>query len=182
MIERIHPYPASQRELYRECHLYPRWKKKYGRTGMFLELLESERTTKQLPVKWPPPKKIYGFGELFMGIHYLNCGYKVMLDYWGWRWELPSYLKAVQILGKKAAQVICQESPQPPDLFVVDEKERFFFVEVKLPGDRLNEKQIPFFQEIERCLNKNMPEKRRAPCMAEGHWIELVRLKPEQQP
>ena len=181
MIERIHPYPPLQREQYRNCILYRRWKKRYRGTRLFEEVSAVERTTGQLPVKWPPPKHIFGFGELFLGIHYLNCGYKVMLDHWGRRWKAPSYLDALQILGKEAANLICQSHPQPPDLFVVDQQNRFFFVEVKLLGDKLNEKQILFFKKIERYLDKNMPKNRRAPCMAEGHWIELVRLKPEQR-
>lgn len=55
----------------------------------------------------------------------------------------------------------------------------FFFVEVKLPGDRLNKNQISFFRDSERFLNENLPGRKRAPYIAEGHWIELVRLRPE---
>ncbi|OLC82846.1 MAG: hypothetical protein AUH66_04120 [Acidobacteria bacterium 13_1_40CM_4_57_6] len=123
-------------------------------------------------------RRIYGFGELFGAIHYVNLGYEVTWEYWGRNWESPSYLKAVQILGEKAAGVICQSQPQPPDLFVVDGKNRFFFVEVKLPTDRLNEKQMAFNQRIEQYLNKNMPQSRRAPHLPKGHWIELLKLSP----
>jgi hypothetical protein len=109
----------------------------------------------------------------------MNLGYEVTWEYWGWRWEPRSYFKAVQILGKKAADFICQSHPQPPDLFVVDRENRFFFVEVKLPTDKLNEKQIAFNRRIERYLNKNMRESRREPHLPKGEWIELLRLRPE---
>jgi len=73
---------------------------------------------------------------------------------------------------------ICKAHPQPPDLFVTDRKGRFFFVEAKLPADSLNVNQIKFFRRIERYLNKNVPQNKRAPYMPERHWIELVRLEP----
>jgi VRR-NUC domain len=180
MIPRTLTYPPADRELYRQGILYGRWKRKYGQTALFLENRAWEATTKQIPVKSPPLKsQTYGFGELFGAIHYLALGYEVMWEYWGWRWEAPSYFKAVQILGEKAADFICQSQPQPPDLFVVDGKNRFFFVEVKLPTDKLNEKQSAFNRGIERFLNKNMPQSRRAPHMPKDHWIELLRLKPD---
>jgi VRR-NUC domain len=73
-----------------------------------------------------------------------RLGYEVTWEYWGKNWDAESYHKAVKILGPEAADFICQSHPQPPDLFVVDRRKRFFFVEVKLPGDRLNKKQIAF--------------------------------------
>jgi len=180
MIERIQSYSIADRERYLKGIQYPKWKKKYSRTRLFLELLEAEATTKQFPVKSPPLKsQTYGFGELYVGIHFLNLGYDVTRHHWGKRWNCPGYLLAVQILGKKAADFICREHPQPPDLFVIDRMKRFFFVEVKLPGDRLNKNQISFFRDIERYLNKNMPDKKRAPYITQGHWIELVRVRPE---
>jgi hypothetical protein len=178
MILRTLPYPPADRELYRKGILYGRWKKKYGQTNLLLEIQEA--TTKQIPVKSPPLKsQTYGFGELFAGIHYLGLGYEVVRHHWGKRWNCPGYVKAVEILGKKAADFIAREYPQPPDLFVIDHKNRFFFVEVKLPTDRLNEKQTVFYRSIERYLNKNMPESRRAPHMSKGHWIELLKLRPD---
>jgi len=179
MIPTTLPYPPADRELYRQGRLYGRWRKKYGQTNIFLENDEWIWTSGQIPCKCPHKiKNIYGFGELFVAIHYMNLGYEVTWEYWCRRWEPPSYFKAVQILGNEAADFICQAHPQPPDLFVVDKKNRFFFVEVKLPGDELNEKQKSFNRRIERYLNKNMPH-RRAPHMPKGHWIELLRLSPE---
>jgi hypothetical protein len=173
-------YPAALREQYRKGMLYGRWKKKHGQTAMFLENVAWEATTKQIPVKSPPLKsQTYGFGELFAATHYMDGHYEVTWEYWGRRWEAKSYKTASKILGQKAADFICQSQPQPPDLFVVDRKNRFFFVEVKLPGDRLNEKQRAFNRRIERYLNKNMPQSRRAPHLPKGHWIELLNLSPE---
>ena len=121
----------------------------------------------------------YGFGELSAAIHYINKGHNVSCDYWGKNWDCFSYFKAVRILGQEAADFICKAHPQPPDLFVIDRKKRFFFVEVKLPTDRLNQNQIAFFKKIESYLNINMPENRRAPHMPTGHWIELLKLRPD---
>jgi hypothetical protein len=180
MIERTITYPRADRELYRQGKLYGRWKRKYGRTSIFLELSKWIKTSGQIPYKCPHKiKSIYGFGELFAAIHYMNLGYEVTWEYWGRQWEPPSYFKAIKILGETAADFICQSHPQPPDLFVVDRKNRFFFVEVKLPGDELNEKQVAFNRGIERYLNKNKPQTRRVPHMPKGHWIELLRLRPE---
>jgi hypothetical protein len=136
----------------------------------------------QIPTTCPHKiKRIYGFGELFAAIHYINLGYEVTWEYWGRNYDAPSYFRAVEILGEKAADHICQAQPQPPDLFVVDRRNRFFFVEVKLPGDRLNKRQKAFNQSIERYLNKKMP-RRRAPHLPKGSWIELLRLIPEPIP
>jgi len=180
MIERTLTYPRADQALYLKGVLYSRWKRKYGQTPMFLEILEVERTTKQIPVKSPPLKsQTYGFGELFAGIHYLNLGYDVIRDHWGKRWNCPGYVKAVEILGKKGADFIGRESPQPPDLLVIDHKNRFFLVEVKLPTDRLNKMQKIFYRSIERYLNTNMPESKRAPRLPKSHWIELLKLRPE---
>ena len=180
MITKALTFPHDDWELYRKGILYGRWNKKYGRTLIFSELAKWVEGSGQIPCKCPHTiKRIYGFGELFAAIHYMNLGYKVTWEYWCWRYEPRSYLKAVRILGDKAADFICQAHPQPPDLFVVDGNNRFFFVEAKLPGDELNHKQIAFNGGIERYLNKNMPQSRRAPHMPKNHWIELLRLRPE---
>lgn len=179
MITRTLTYPTEDHKLYFDGILYGRWKKKYGRTGMFRENLAWEATTKQIPVKRHPLKsQRYGFGELFAAVHYMNLGYEVTWEYWGWRWEAESYVKATEILGEEAADFICQSQPQPPDLFVVDKKNRFFFVEVKMPTDKLNVKQIAFNRRVERYLNNHMPQSRREPHMPVGHWIELLKLRP----
>jgi len=173
-------YPPADRELYRKGILYGRWKRQYGRTPIFLELAEWVESSGQIPSKRRHKiKRIYGFGELFAAIHYMNLGYKVTWEYWGWRWEPPSYFEAVAVLGEKAADFICQSQPQPPDLFVVDKKNRFFFVEVKLPNDKLNKKQISFNRRIERYLNNNMPQSKREPNMPRRHWIQLLKLYPD---
>jgi hypothetical protein len=180
MIESVITYRPKDRKLYLDGFLYARWRRKYGRTAIFLEYRAVEAITKQIPVRHPPLKsQTYGFGELFAGIHHSNLHRRVTCDYWGKRWNSPSYFEAVEILGSKAAQFICKTHPQPPDLFVVDRKKRFFFVEVKLPKDRLNPRQITFFKKIERYLNKNLPQSRRAPHMPKGHWIQLLKLRPD---
>jgi hypothetical protein len=180
MIESTLTYPSTERDLYRKGILYGRWRRKYGQCSIFAELRKWEKTTRQIPVKCPPMKsQTYGFGELFAAIHYINIGYEVMWEYWGKNWDAPSYLKAIEILGEKAADLICRSQPQPPDLFVVDSENRFFFVEVKLPSDRLNKKQIVFNRRIERYLNQSMPQSRRAPRLPKGSWIEVLRLNPE---
>ena len=90
-----------------------------------------------------------------------------------------SYEKAVRILGPETAKFVCTQFPQPPDLLVCDKKDRFFFVEVKLPTDRLNKNQIHRFREIERYLNRNVSESKKVPhLLPEGHWIEVLRLYP----
>jgi hypothetical protein len=150
MIERTLTYPPADRKLYLKG-----WKRKYGHTAIFLEYRAVEAITKQIPVRYPPLKsQTFGFGELFAGIHYSNRRYRVTCDYWGKRWSSPSYFKAVEILGPEAADFICQSQPQPPDLFVVDPKNRFFFVEVKLPEDKHKEKQKAFCTRIERYLTR----------------------------
>jgi len=181
MVERTLTYPPADRELYRKGFLYSRWKRKYGQSALFLELLESERTTKQFPVKRPPLKsQTYGFGELFAGIHYLDLCFKdVIRHHYYCHRGYDSYEKAVKILGIRAAKFICRPHPQPPDLFVVNKMNRFFFVEVKLPTDRLNQNQIAFNRGIERYLNRTMPQTRRAPHLPKGSWIELLKLRPE---
>lgn len=182
MKERTLTYPPADRELYLQGKLYGRWKRKYGQTAIFLEYRAIEATTKQIPVKCPPLKtQTFGFGELFASIHYIDKGYMVSCDYWGKNWNSPSYHEAIKILGKEAADFICQSQPQPPDLFVVDGKNRFLFVEVKLPTDKLNAKQIAFNRRIESYLNANMPQSRRAPHMPKGHWIELLKLKAQPE-
>jgi hypothetical protein len=179
MISKTLTYPPADRELYRKGILYGRWRRKHRRTQIFSENEEWIRNSRHIPHKCPHKiKRIYGFGELFVAVHYLKLKREVTWEYWDRR--CPSYFKAVQILGEEAAEVICQSHPQPPDLFVVDRKNRFFFVEVKLPGDRLNKKQKTFNRRIERYLNKNMPLSRRAPHMRKRDWIELVTLNPEQ--
>ena|SRR5579863_3756787 len=181
MISKTLTYGPADRELYRKGILYGRWKREHGRTQIFLENEEWVATSGQIPSKCPHKiKNIFGFGELFVAVHYIELGYRVTWEYWCRSYEPPSYSKAVRILGEEAAEVICQSHPQPPDLFVVDRKNRFFFVEVKLPGDKLNEKQKTFNRRIERYLNNNMPLSRRAPHMRKRDWIELVTLNPEQ--
>jgi hypothetical protein len=176
MIERTLIYPPADRELYRKGKLYSRWLRKYRKRTLFLEI---PATTKQFPIKCPPLKsQTYGFGELFAGVHYLELGYEVVRHHWGKRWNCPGYLKAVEILGKEAADFIAREHPQPPDLFVIDRKGRFSLVEVKLPTDRLNDNQIRFFRNIETYLNKNVSPRKRAPFLPKGEWIELLRLRP----
>src|SRR5882724_9579552 len=151
MIQRTLTFPRADRELYRKGKLYGRWRRKYGRTQIFLENDEWVWTSNHIPCTCPHKiKRIYGFGELFAAVHYINLGYEVTWEYWGKNWNSPSHRKAVQILGKEAADLICQSQPQPPDLFVVDRKNRFFFVEVKLPTDKLNDKQMTFNRRIER--------------------------------
>ena|ERR1700722_4380453 len=179
MIKKTLSYPSVDRELYRKGILYRRWKRKYGQTPLFLEMAQWVTTSGQIPTTCPHKiKRIYGFGELFAAIHYINLGYEVTWEYWGRNWDAPSYRKAVKILGEKAADIVCQAQPQPPDLFVVDKKNRFFFVEVKLPGDRLNPKQVAFNRKIERYLNRCLPHSR-APHLPKGSWIELLNLSPE---
>jgi hypothetical protein len=179
MFENTLTYPSAERDLYRKGILYGRWRRKYGRTQIFLENDEWVWTSNQIPTKCHHKiKNIFGFGELFAAIHYINRGYEVTWEYWGRNWDAPSYLKAVEILGEEAANLICQSQPQPPDLFVVDRKNRFFFVEVKLPTDRLNKKQIAFNRRIERYLNNKMSQSRRAPHLPKGSWIELLKLLP----
>jgi hypothetical protein len=175
-------YPPADCELYREGILYGRWKKKYGQTTLFLDNRVWEDNTDQIPVKCPHKiKRIYGFGELFAAVHYMNRGYEVTWEYWRRRSQTQSYFNAVQILDNEAADFICQSQPQPPDLFVVDRNKRFFFVEVKLPTDRLNAKQVAFNRRIERYLNQYMPQSRRAPHLPNRHWIELLKLSPEPE-
>jgi hypothetical protein len=181
MIETALTFPRADRELYRKGILYSRWKRKYRRSTLFLEMLESEPTTKHFPVKCPPMKsQTYGFGELFAGIHYLEHGFSDVIRYYYYSHSgYDSYGKAVEILGTSAAKFICRPHPQPPDLFVIDKKKRFFFVEVKLPGDSHKGKQEAFCRRMERYLNMNMPQSRRAPHLPKGTWIELLKLIPE---
>jgi hypothetical protein len=182
MIPNTLTYPLADQELFRKGILYGRWKKKYGQKLIFKDMGKWVAKSKQIPSKCPHKiKRIYGFGELFAAIHYMNkrLGYEVTFEYWEKKWNSKSYRKAVEILGKEAADFICQSHPQPPDLFVVDREKRFFFVEVKLPGDQLNQKQVAFNGEIKRYLNKHNFQSRRAQHMRKGHWIELLRLKPE---
>ena len=180
MIERTLTFPRADWSLYRKGVLYERWRRKHRQTQIFVENEGWVRKSNQIPTTCPHKiKRIYGFGELFAAVYYLNLGYEVTWEYWGRNWDAPSYRKAVKTLGEEAADFICKSQPQPPDLFVVDRKNRFFFVEVKLPTDRLNKKQIAFNRKIERYLNKNMPRSRRAPHMAKGSWIELLKLSCE---
>ena len=180
MVESTLTFPRADWKLYRKGILYGRWRRKYGRTQIFSENDEWVWTSNQIPATCPHKiKHIFGFGELFAAIHYMNLGYGVAWEYWGKNWEARSYFKAVDILGEKAADYICKSQPQPPDLFVVDKRNRFFFVEVKLPNDRLNQKQRAFNRRIERFLEKNMPHSRRAPHLPKGSWIELLKLRPE---
>lgn len=179
MVEQIIFYPQEQRRLYLRGILYSRWQRKYGKMTLFKEWRAVEATTRQIPVKSPPLKtQTYGFGELFAGIHYYKLGYEPSGDYRGKNWDSPSYFKAVEILGAKAAHFICRAHPQPPDLFVFDRKGRFFFVEAKLPKDRLNKNQVKFFRNIEAFLNKNMLQTKRAPHLPQGQWIEVAKLRP----
>lgn len=180
MIEMTLTYPSSDRELYRQGILYSRWRRKYGRSTLFREI-ENEPNQKQFPVKCPPLKsQTYGFGELFAGIHYLKNGYSDVIRYHYYCHEgYDPYEKAVKILGVQTAKFICRPHPQPPDLFVIDDKHRFFFVEVKLPTDSHKKGQEAFCGRIERHLNKYMPQSRRAPQLPKGCWIVLLKLKPE---
>jgi len=182
MIERVLTYSPADHTLYREGKLYGVWKKqkRHGQSTLFLEI-DNDPSNKQFPISTPPSKAArYGFGELFAGMHYLDRGFRDVIRYH--YYAIPgydSYEKALQILGPKAARFICCRHPQPPDLFVFDKKGRFFLVEVKLPTDKLNQNQKTFFRKIERYLNKNMPKSKRAPHMPDGHWIELLLLRPE---
>jgi hypothetical protein len=179
MIEDHLDYPPEQRKLYRDGFLYAKWKRKYRHTALFQEMLEDEGSQKQFPVRHPPLKsQTYGFGELFLGIHYIELGYDAYRYHYAKKWNPPGYRKAVEILGQKAADYICRDFPQPPDLFVFDRKGRFFLAEAKLPGDRLNENQKRFFRQIQTYLNQKMPRYKRALCMPEGLWIKIIRLKP----
>jgi hypothetical protein len=182
MIDKALTYRPADRALYLQGKLYSQWKRnsKYSQSTLFLEI-DSEPHQQQFPVKCPPLKtQTYGFGELFAGMHYLEGGFSDVIRYHYYCHEgYDSYEKAAKVLGTPAAEFICRPHPQPPDLLVFDKKGRFFFVEVKLPKDRLNPNQTAFFRKIERYLNKNMPQSRRAPHLPEGQWIELLRLSPE---
>lgn len=171
------PFPAELRNQYRRGKLFPQWKKRYGNE---LLLREIDPSLKQFPIK-KPVKNAYGFGELLVGTYLLECGYDVLFFYYGENWRTNSCRKARSILGEKAANLICSEFPQPPDLLVVDRRERFCFVETKLPGDKLSKGQVEFFANIEGFLNQNMPPKRRIPFITDPHWIRVVRLKPHSR-
>src|SRR5712692_3821628 len=159
MIPTIVPFPQKDQKLYLDGFLFGRWKKKYGHSAVFQSYLEVEATTKQYPVKAPPLKtQRYGFGELFASIRYLDLGYEVFCHHWCKDDDCAGYAKAVKILGPKAASFIClgYGRTHAPGLLVIYRRGRFFFVEAKLPKDRLSKSQIRFFRRIESYLNKNI--------------------------
>ena len=179
MMETTLDYIPADRELYRQGKLYSRWRRGRRKKTLFLEI-DNEPGQRQFPVKCPPlTTQTYGFGELFAGVHFLNKGFTDVIRYHYYcHRDYDSYEKAIQILGLEVAEFICRPHPQPPDLLVVDNRGRFFFVEVKLPEDSLKPSQTAFFKKIESYLNRKVSERKKIPHrMPQRHWIEILRLK-----
>jgi len=168
-------YPTELRQEYRSGDVFPKWKQQFGSRRLFCEI---NPACKQFPFRRPVPKTAtYGFGELFVGLHFLRRGYEVNRYYFSDGDYISSRQSTIKILGEKAAGLICRDKgTEPPDLFVRDSKNRFAFVEVKLPGDSLSAKQLKYFLQIEECLNKYVSQHKRARRMPEGHWVEVVYL------
>jgi hypothetical protein len=115
MIERTLTYPPADYELYREGNLYSQWKRRYRKSTLFLAMLESEETQEQFPVQSSHRlRSIYGFGELFAGVHYLDRGFEDADRYYYYCHPgYDSYEKAVEILGPQAAEFICRQTSFP---------------------------------------------------------------------
>ena len=172
------PYSAELETQYLAGKLLSRWKETYGHTELFLEI---NPLSKQFPLQCPPlPTQTYGFGELFVGIHYLNRGYEVIRHYWYKDATYNPYKIAVALMGSEVADYVSNQNKkphtQPPDLLVY-KKGRFFFVEVKKPRDWLKPPQQAFNLRLEKYLSKACLSKRTA-CAGE-HWIHVVKLRPE---
>ncbi len=177
MIENTFTFRRADREMYRAGKLFPKWKQKYGPTMLFRAIKPDSRQV--------PP---YGFGELMVGMHYLDMGFEVFWTddgtdprWWPKAEADPGYLKTLAVLGEDATRFVCRSHPQPPDLIVFDRRNRFFLVEVKLPGDRLTDGQKQFFPNIERYLARMLPKAKRSQHLPRGHWFELMRLRVEKR-
>jgi len=132
-------YPEALFRLYRRHRVFPVWYLEHE--GLFHK-------------RWLRSKQIpkYGFGEFFTAIHFRNRGYRVLVG--GYRNEnidRKRYRIALRLLGRRAAKFILRpKGTHPPDLLVYGKRQRPFFVEVKMPWDRLSEKQKAFFVAMER--------------------------------
>jgi len=128
----------------------------------------------------------FGFGELLVGMHYLDLGFEVFWTddgtspKWWPKGEADiGYVKTLEVLGENATGFLCRSHPQPPDLIVFDRCNRFFLTEVKRLHEPLTNGQMRFFPQIERYLNRKLSSAKKSEHIPRGHWIELMRLKAE---
>jgi hypothetical protein len=167
------------RNSYKNGQLLGQWAEKYPSSLLF--------RTRPVHSRQLPPLGNFGFGEFFVGIYYLEQGFEVLRCFERKNKYPEVFAKAQQLLGPEASRLILRHRAQkpitrPPDLLVIEPNRRFFFSEVKLPGDELNAGQKDFFIEIEKLMNECMPSSHKSITLPSGDWIEVVRLRPGLEP
>jgi hypothetical protein len=181
-------YDPALRDGYYAGMLFSQWRERYKGHLLFCSYMNGSH---QIPHSCRIPRP-QGFGELLMGMRYIDAGYDASWCYRDNEDTIAHQLLCELAGGSEAARIIApngEPGGRPPDLLVVHrETGRFRFVEIKRPGERLTATQPTKFPAIEALLNRNCDRSRRLltdpsqpillPPLAEGQWIHIVRLAP----
>jgi hypothetical protein len=183
-----HTYDPALREAYYAGTIFSQWRERYKGHLLFCSYMNRSR---QIPHSGCISRP-QGFGELLMGMRYIDAGYDASWYYRDNEDSIAHQLLCELVGGAAAARIIApngERGGRPPDLLVVHrETRRFRFVEIKRPGEGLTTTQPTKFPAIEALLNRNCNRSRCVltdssqptlfPPLAEGQWIHLVRLAP----
>ena len=139
-------YPKELRKLWSTGKLHEAWFWEYA--GLF-DKLDLENAKSQYAMQHGG----FHFGEWFTAIHFFTCGYRVLTEKYALRSRKDKWPILVEFIGKKGLAFLTDELPKAPDLFIYDpEHKLFFFVEVKLEGDRITAEQERSFHKLEKEL------------------------------
>jgi len=101
----------------------------------------------------------YHFYEWLAAIHYYKLGFNVLVEQYIYNPHKRKLGILKKLIGADGISFLRSKiktsRTQPPDLFVYKGR-KFFFVEVKGPGDKLQENQKKFFEEIERYFKADI--------------------------
>jgi hypothetical protein len=147
--------------------------------------------SRQIPHSGPVNGKPLGFGELLVGMKYLDAGYEALFLYRDNEDRVAHQMLCDLVGGASAGREIApngEKGGRPPDLLVVDRPtRRFRFVECKRPREGFTKTQPRKFAAIEDLLNSScardqvLEDERNHelfPLLPEGRWIHIVRLVP----
>lgn len=159
-------YDSSLKEKWTRGELQQSWSRKYP------DLFDED------DLDFALNQKNQHFGEWFAAIYYFQRGWKVFIEHYayGRRKNSPFFhirerknKKVKQLIGEKGFNFLRylggkERQIRPPDLFVFNDKGKFFFAEVKWGTDRLRNYQQNFFSQIKKKI---------------GARIELISVLPK---
>jgi len=102
------------------------------------------------------------FGEWYTAIHYFKKGWRVLIEHYAYSREKTSPFYTIRekkneevkrLLGREGFDFLRylggkKRQVRPPDLFIFNQKSKFFFAEVKWGQDKLRDYQKKLFRQI----------------------------------